>query len=313
MNISGAIDRGFSTLNRNWQLLLIHLVGRITNCILFVVLVILPLIIMLVSSGINPEDMLLIHQSPGLFVSEHRGLLFISFFLVFLYILVASTVSIYILGGKAGILSRSCVTSENFSLQNFFSEAKRMFLPTVRFLTVTGLIGIGLMFLTVLFSLGLYAILVMLGDVSKTLQVFVAIIAGIPLILGLLSGIIWFSGAFLVGLGDVAISGTTSLTAFRNGSSMMMNSVSIFLLFTGLLVGYILVAVIVSTGGLAIRLIPLVGLIIALPYQIVAALIQGYAGMFLLSTGISLIYEYAKLAHEKTQKQTDLLKSNPEA
>jgi hypothetical protein len=133
-------------VHRNPELILIQLmltVAKVTALLLFVGL---PVGAALVGAGVDisefedPARVAELFQDPLDLLAQYgtvlvAGLIGLSVYLVFAYGL-----GVYVLGGSAGVLSRSVLTSwERFRTAVFLGEARRRFWPLVGLTTLAGL------------------------------------------------------------------------------------------------------------------------------------------------------------------------------
>ncbi len=291
ISFSEVIGEGFSAANRNWQLILINLVGRVIGCILFLLIVVIPVVIAFFVSGAGNLSITSFPTDIRAVLVGHTGVVLTGLGMLLLYITIISTVGLYLLGAYVGMLSRVVTEQAGFSLDRFFTEGKRMFLPTLRYTALLGFIGIGVIIGASFLLTGIYALVMMLRSLSPTLSLFMAIFFGVTGGTAFLVLIFGLFGTGLYGLGIMAIREERAWNAFKEALSLLVEQPALFLLSVILILGSMIISILLGIGGLPLRFIPVIGLVLGIPYQVLATLIQGYLTLLVLGTGIAALQQ----------------------
>ncbi len=289
ISFSEATGEGFRAANRNWQLILINLVGRMIGCILFLLIVIIPVVIAFFLSGAGSLDITSFPTDLRAILLGHTGVVLTGLGMLLLYITIVSTIGLYLLGAYVGMLSRAVMEKAGFSLERFFTEGKRMFLPTLRYTALLGLIGIGVIIGASFLVTGIYALVMMLRSLSPTLSLFMAIFFGVTGGTAFLVILFGLLGTGLYGLGIMAIREERAWNAFREALSLLVEQPALFLLSAILILGSMIVSILLAIGGVPLRFIPVIGLVLGIPYQVLAILIQGYTAILVLGAGMAAL------------------------
>ncbi len=288
MSYSEAIREGFSVINRNWQLVIIQFVFTVLSCIGFFLVVVLPLAVALVMTGVSPSLLSRLQGSPEAILSRYSGLALAGGVLLFLYILLASVLGLYVFGASAGTLSRAVRdASERFNMKAFFEEGRRCFMPLLGFFAVLGLIAIGGVLLFFLAATAVSLTVAYVQGQSPTLSTFLGVFFAL---IGLVSGFFAFFGLLsllVYGVASIVLKGTGAVAAVRETVRYILDRPSAFWLYVLLAVMYLLFTLSLSLIGFALEGLHGAGLILTFLYQLLAYGLQGYAGLFVLSTAFA--------------------------
>ncbi len=286
MSIVEHLRDAVSLALRNWPVIIVNLIVAVINCAGAVFFVLLPLSGLLMLAGISP--LLLTHTSSYdalLGQIPYVAALAVVFMLIYLCFLVC--IGLFVLAGTTGIVVFSARNpAEGFSLNRFFSEARRLFFP---FLNYTGLTG-GLLVLVAVLS-------VVAGFFVKGLVEYLqAYSAALSYFVGLFSvvvgGLVLFSILLLLlvitfyGLIELAISNEGTMEAFRKTINFIKKQGGAIGYF--LLVGVIYIAVNLVLGafGLTFKLTPF-GFLLSIPFQFVSYLVSAAVGLWFISALVS--------------------------
>jgi len=172
-----SIKEGFNLTNKNWQLVIVHIITAVINFIGLIIFIGAPLIIGMSYLGYDIthiKDLLTgLMSSPADFVARYIGLILFLIIAALLYTVFATIIYLYTLSGTLGVLGASSMDhAYAFSLSSFFSEAKRHFARLFWLISFLLLIFTGLIILfAVLGGIATMAIQGMGADTSS-LRVF---------------------------------------------------------------------------------------------------------------------------------------------
>jgi hypothetical protein len=315
MTYSETIRRGFRLVNSRWQLVAVHIGVMIFNCLGFFLFVGVPLGIAFILFGLDLtalSDMNsvieLLRNPLGLF-SRFFGLALMVIASFVFYMLVVTTVWLYVLSGSAGIIGRTILEpSGRFSMRSFFHEAGRLFFPVLRYTFI-----VGLLFVAVTFALGLFGGLSVavvsaassqdstLGLFLKIFFSFILVVAGITLILSVLAVAVY-------GVAMLFFRGGGAVRAFRSSFRFLWHNQEAFWLYIILLGGYILASFALMTVVYPLNLIPIIGTVLSLPFQLISHAIQGYLGLVLIAS----VFVYYFDEEVRTQSREEGPMTGPE-
>ena len=296
MKYAEAIRNGFRVINRNWQLVLIQVGAMFASFIGFFIVVGVPLAIAFIIFGLDLtefsrfEDVFKTFREPAEILSKYFALVVLVLTSLLLYVAVVLALGIFLFGGSIGVISQSLSGRiEKFQLKVFFSEGKRLFFPLVGFTAL-----IGLIFLLVAFVLGLLGGLVstvvsLAKEQEATLALFLGIffslvlfVIGLVLILATLSVTVFGSAV-------MAMRGSGPMKSLKGAMRYLSVHPDAFYLYCLVFVGYLFIIFVVASLSYPIGLIPLIGSLMALLYQLAAYVVQSYFGLLMIS---SLFYYY---------------------
>jgi hypothetical protein len=285
------IREGFRHVHRNWQLIVVQFVMGVINLVAALFFIGLPLVIGLLVLGQDASELRrmgeLFQSSSGLFdiIARYMGLVLVFLLSLLFYMLFAFALWIYVLGGAAGSLGKSIREARYvFSMGTFMSEGRRLFWPLAVYVTVVSLLLLG-----VIVALGVAggltaALFGGLGLGDSRLGVFLKVFFVLSFIAagGLaLTGLLVVS---LQGLAELVLRGSRPVRSLVNGFNYLeKNSRALYL--AGIVVaGYVAAQFVLAGVGYPLQLVPLVGPLLSIPYQLVSSLVQGYLCLALLAT-----------------------------
>ena len=290
MRYTEAIQNGLTTINKNWQLVLIQMGAMFASFIGFFILVGIPLAIAFIIFGLDLtelsriEDVFRTLREPAEILSKYFALVVLVLTSLLLYITVVLAFGIFLFGGSIGVISQSIEGRiGKFEMRVFFSEGKRLFFPLAGFTSL-----IGLIFLLVAFVLGLFgglvsAIVSVAKEQEATLALFLGIffslilfVIGLVLVLATLSVTVYGSAI-------MAMRGAGPMKALKDAVRYVTAHADAFYLYCLVFVGYLFVIFIVASLSYPIGLIPLIGSLMALMYQLAAYVVQSYFGLVMIA------------------------------
>lgn len=315
MKYIDAFKEGFGLINRNWQLVAIQTVVLIINCLGFFFVVALPIIIAVIMTGTEIENFPDIRELPHAFsryLTEYFVLFLVGLFFLLVYIVVVSILAIFMYAGSSGVIAHGIRNPlEKFSLKRFFSEGKRLFFPILWYLTVVGLL------LTVLFLIGVlvFASIVFFVDYFKEMDTTLGLFVGMFLMLfsaaTALFVITFALAATFYGTGVLIFKGAGAFASIKEAVACLYGNPSAYWLYCILFVGSVAVSLLLMLAGIPFNMIPLVGPILSLPYQLFVYVVQSYFGFFIIAV-IFLYYFRSEIDRADRPVPTDdIYRSGP--
>lgn len=298
MTYSDAIKNGFRLVNKNWQLVLIQFGMMLVNCIGFFVFVGIPLAVAFVIFGLDLTEMTELKNLLGTMkdaseiITKYLGLIIVLLVSFVVYLLVAVSVGIYVFGGSAGTIGRAVRDSANrFNMNTFFSEGKRLFWPLVGFTAIIGVIFIGIAFILGVFGGGIGVIISIAKGYETTLSVVLGIFLSLLLFCIGLALIISSIALTLYGTAAIVLKGTGPWQATKDTIKYLYRNPAALWLYCLVFGGYVLATFLLVLLGMPFSLIPIIGAIIAIPYQIFSYALQSYLGLVIVA--VIFIYYFS--------------------
>ena len=298
MTYSEAIKSGFRLVNSRWQLVAVQAGMMLFNCVAFFVMVGIPLGIAFIIFGLDltglteMKDFIGVFRNPAELISKYFGLVMIVVSSFLFYILMVTTLGLYVFSGSIGIIGRSILDpSFKFGMRAFFAEARKYFFPLMWYSLVAGLVFIIIAFVLGLFGGGIAAVVSTAKAQDSTLALFLGIFFSLILIL---IGICLILGALAVtvyGIAVVFFRGEGAMRSFKGGFKFVWDHQNAFWLYAILLMGYVIMSFIVMLIVYPFNLIPIIGTIISIPFQIVSYVIQGYLGLVIIAIVFNYYFE----------------------
>jgi hypothetical protein len=308
LTYSNAIKSGFRIINRNWQLILIQLGMMIMSCIGFFLFVGIPLAIAFVIFGLDLteitklKDLISTVDDPTEIISRYLGLILVILISFLIYIIIMAAVGIYVFGGSAGLIGT--VVRDNtlrFGINRFFSEGKRLFFPLIGFTAIIGLIFIGVAFILGLFGGGVGAIISTAKEHEATLALFLGIFFSLLLFCIGLILIIPTIALALYGVAAIVFKSIGPIKAAKETISYLYRQPKALLLYCITFGGYIIVSFLLILIGAPFNLIPIVGTIIAIPYQLFSYAVQSYLGLVIIAITFTYYFSTEIMPQETTK------------
>lgn len=299
-----ALKSGFRLVNRNLQLVAIQAGLMLVNCVGFFVIVGIPLFIAFVIFGVDLAGVGEIRhiigtfQNPADLFSKYFGLVLIVLISFLVYIIVVTTLWLFVFGGAAGIIGGSITEpSRKFTMHGFFREARRLFAPIMWYSLLIGLIFIAAAFVLGFLSGGVAAIVSAARSQDSTLALFLGIFFSLLTVLIGLSLILCILATAVYGIAVIYFRGEGAGRSLRIAARYLWEHPDAFWLYVLLLCGYALASFLLMLVVYPFNLIPFVGPLISFPFQIVSYVIQGYFGLVII--GVVFSYYYSSSKNEK--------------
>jgi hypothetical protein len=163
-------------------------------------------------------------------------------------------------------------------------------MPVLGFTALVGLIAMGLVLVYGFSAVVLFFTVEYAKGLSLSLAMFLGIFFAL---IGIISGFFVLFGLFSItvfGVASIALKGTGAGAAVTETVDYLFRRPSAFWLYVVLAFLYLLLSLILSLPGFALRALPIIGWILSFPYQIVVYALEGYAVYLLLS--VSFVYFY---------------------
>ncbi len=298
MTYSQAIKNGFRLINSRWQLVAVQAAMMVLNCIGFFILVGIPLGIAFVIFGLDltgltqMKDVLALFHNPAELLSKYFGLVLVVLTSFLLYIVMVTTIGLYVFSGSVGFIGRCIIDpSQKFSMRAFFAEAKKLFFPLMWFTLFVALVFIAIAFVLGIFGGGIAAIVSTAKGQDSTLALFLGIFFSLVLALIGLSLILSTLAATVFGVAVLFFRREGAISSFKTAARFLWKHQSGFWLYVVLFLGYIVASFIVMLVVYPFNLIPIIGTIISFPFQVLSYVVQGYLGLVIFAVVFNYYYE----------------------
>ncbi|MBI4680218.1 MAG: hypothetical protein HY753_03140 [Nitrospirae bacterium] len=176
-------------------------------------------------------------------------------------------------------------------MNRFFSEGKRLFSPLIGFTAIIGLIFICVAFILGLFGGGIGALVSSAKEHEATLALFLGIFFSLLLFCIGLTLIIATIALALYGVAAMVFKGIGPVKSIKETMGYLYHQPKALFLYCIAFGGYILVSFLLILIGAPFNLIPIVGTIIAIPYQLFSYAIQSYLGLVIIA--ITFLYYFS--------------------
>jgi hypothetical protein len=305
-----SIKQGVNLTNKNWQVILVEAVVAVIGLagLFFIITVSLAAVAAVLGDDIaNIQDKLPeLLVDPVNFISKYIRLALIIFTLFSVFLTVVSVLMLYVLGGKLGVLKNAaCDAQHKFKLSLFFKGAKRMFFP-----------------LLWLFSIMLPVFLVMAIIIVTGFGIFFIYAYNQPesifsiFTTSFLSLLIVFLG--IVGcLGSLMLTEYTAVaivvrkdkvfSALKKTLGFIRNKPLSIGLYIVVYASILVISIVFAVLGKLFALLPVIGIIIIIPVQLISSAVQIYLGI--VKWGVFIFYYVQNsggLAHSDTAVSYDI-------
>lgn len=298
MTITDAIKSGFDIINKQWQLVAVQVVMWMVNVLFLLLLVGIPLIIALILLGIDLTALAAGNNISGLFqhpaelFKKYLGLVLVVITAIFVYVVLATTLWIYIYGGTAGIIGKTLLEpSLRFSMRAFFSEAKKLFFPLMWYFGIVGLVFIVIAFIIGLFGGGTAILVAMAKARDSTLALFLGVFFSLVVIIASMGMLITALAVTKYGVASLYFKNQGAVKSFGDGITFLWNKQKAFWLYLLLLAGYLLASILMAFIFYPFRMIPVIGTILSLPLQIMSSIVQGYLGLVFMAALFAYFFD----------------------
>ena len=298
MTYSQAIRSGLRLVNSRLQLVAIQAGLMLFNCIAFFIMVGIPLGIAFIIFGLDltglaqMKDVFGMLRNPAELLSKYFGLVLIVLLSLLVYIVLVTTLGLYVFGGAVGFIGRSILEPDlKFSMRGFFAEAKKLFFPIMWFSLVAGVVFIFIAFILGLFGGGVAAIVSAAKSHDSTLALFLGIFFSLLVILVGVSLVLVGIAVTVYGIAALFFKGKGATKSFMEGFRFVWDHQNAFWLYVILLIAYVIVSFFVMLVVYPFNLIPIIGTIISIPFQLLSYVVQGYLGLVIIAIVLTYYYE----------------------
>lgn len=286
---------GFNLANKNYQLVFLRIIVIIINFLSLLVFIGIPIIASVAYLGFDLShavDLLPdLMENPFNFLSTYLGLVFLIGISFIFYLLLASTIILYTLGGTLGVLRNSAINIQyRFSLSSFFKEANKLFSRLFRLLSILLLIFI-ILFAAVILSAGIVAGFIQGFSWAETpLEVFFSsFVMSSIIILSTIFFLTWFMFMVYCILSSV-LEEKGSLDSIKNTFNFLKKNSRAFLFFIISFVGAIIINLVFFIIMIPLGMLPFVNIVLYL----VSVVFQNYLSVVVWS---SLTVYYIKASN----------------
>jgi hypothetical protein len=301
MSYLSTIKEGIRTVHKNWQLILIQFASMLLSCIGFFTIVGMPIAIAFIMFGLDLTEILRLKdlvsalKGSAELLSKYFAMAIVVMLSLLLYLAFIIVLWIFTISGTIGVLKNNIIDAPyRFNLKAFFAEGRNFFFPVFFFSTI-----IGIAFITLAFMLGLLG-----GSTSTIIEMARSREATLALFLGVFFSLVILSvGVFLIiltlsittyGIAHLAFHRSRAWETIKETAKYIYSMPSSIGFYVVLLLGYMMVGFLVILIGSPFTLIPIIGPILSLPYQLITYVIQGYVSLVMLS---SIFHYYYKTGY----------------
>jgi len=313
-----SLKTGFSAAIRTWQAVLVQLVAGVLYGLGFVVVVLLPALVIAASVvGMNMDGLeSLAAAGPDeilAFVLEHILAVILLAGIFFLYLLIVTTAALFVFGGILGVIGRATrVPDYRFSLRSFMEEGRRLFWRVMWLTGLIGLVAMGLGVILILFGAVGVAVLSPLAASETTAGKFVAIFSSLIGFSVFLAAVVafaaWSSWSFVA----LAARNLRVMEAASEGLRVVVGVPASNLMYLGVTGLYLMTAVGVSLLLFVFGFIPVVGILILIPGQILYYGFERFMTLWLFGALFNYYFDIRGLRPEPENPPDEPLGRLPE-
>jgi len=297
MSYIDAIKNGFRVIHRNWQLVLVQLGMMIISFLGFFIIVGIPLAVAFIVFGIDLtglieiKDLLRVFRDPSQIVSRYFGLFLIVITSLLLYIIMAASFGMYVFGGSVGVIGRALQDmTMKFSMRTFFHEAKRLFIRLFGFTAVISILLILAAFILGILGGGIAALVSFAKTQDSTLALFLGTFFLLILIILALTFILGILSMTLYGVAALFFKDTGPVKSLREAINYLMRHPNALWLYAMLFGGYVFISFFLILFRSPFELIPVIGIILSFPFQLISYAIQTYVGLVIIAILFAYYY-----------------------
>ncbi|MDH5201971.1 MAG: hypothetical protein OEW69_01745 [Nitrospirota bacterium] len=297
MSYIDAMKNGFRVIHRNWQLILVQIGMMIVSFLGFFIIVGIPLAVAFIIFGIDLtglieiKDLLRVFQDPSKIVSRYFGLVLIVITSLLLYVVIAVSFGMYVFGGSVGVIGRAIQDiTMKFSMRTFFHEAKKLFMRLFGFTAVIGIILIIAAFVLGILGGGIAALVSFARTQDSTLALFLGTFFSLILILLALIFILGILSITLYGVAALFFKDIGPVKSLREAINYLMRHPNALWLYAMLFGGYVFISFFLILFRSPFELIPVIGIILSFPFQLISYAIQTYIGLAIIAILFTYYY-----------------------
>jgi len=292
-----SIKEGFALTNKNLQVAVIRVVSAIISFITLIFSIALPVIASIFYLGLDiasaQELWPVLLQNPLAFVSRYLGVITLLGFSLICYIIFASMLYIYVLGGSVGVLRNAAVNLNfKFSLASFLREAGENFGRLCRMLSLVSLLLIVLIIAFLLISSFVTVIVNLISGSTTFIGVY---FKSLLLVAVVIFGAITFIASFVFSVYAVVacvIERAGAVDTLKKTFNFLKDKPMSFVYCLLLFAGAVVLNILLFTFRVPFSFVPLLGPAMGIVLSFMSVLIQSYISVALWA---SLIAYYVKI------------------
>ncbi|MBF0339158.1 MAG: hypothetical protein HQL05_15165 [Nitrospirae bacterium] len=291
MTFTDSFKNGFEVLNKNWAVVAIQIAAIFVAMMGFVILIAIPLVLAAVVFGSDLMQIVnnfSLESLTSLITAKHLSIAIVIALVLTVYILAMVLILVFIYGGSCGVLAKSVQERKyGFTLKGFYVEGKRMFFPLLGFNIVIGFItAIEFAVLAVCYFLMLSlrdTVNAGNGQLANFIEIFSALIT-LTVLFFLLTGTLSVN---VYGTSILTLRGGGVFRALRGSVSFIINKPSAYWFYLVCIAGFIGINIALLIIGAIISVIPFIGAVLAIPFQLLLQVAQSYMGFLVISSVFS--------------------------
>ncbi len=298
MRYIAVLKEGVATVHKNWQLVLVQLIAMLISCVSFFIIVGVPIAFAFIILGLDLTEILKFEDVAYLFsksfnlLNKYFGIAIFILTSIVLYFFFAIMLFVFTVSGTIGVITNSLLEPDfKFTLSAFFSEGKKRLIPVLGYSLIIGIIFIAVAFIIGILGGGSSAIIEKAKTQEAALALFLGVFFSFLLIgIGIIS-ILAAASVAVYGLAYMSFNRSKALDTLKETIRYLYNNPSSIGFFIILMIGYIVISFLIILIGTPFSLIPFIGPLLFLPYQLVTYAIQGYIWLIMLSSTFHYYYK----------------------
>ncbi len=286
-----AIREGIRIVNRNWHLVIVQLFAMILSFFSFFFIVGLPVAIAFILFGLDLTEILKFDnffsalRSSAELLQRYFAMAIVLILSLLIYISFIALLWVFVVGGTVGSLTDLILgRTDRSTLRSFFEQGRRYFIPLFLFSLLIGVIVIMIAFILGVLGGGVSAVIEYAQSQEATLALFLGIFFSLILLSAGCMMILVTLSVTVYGMADITFNGTGPIGALRETLSYIFRFPAATGFYSLLIVGYMIANLLVIFLVSPLALIPIVGSILSLPFQVFISLVQGYLGLVVLAS-----------------------------
>ncbi len=278
--------------------MLIRVIASVVNLAAFFVIVGIPLFIAIMVAGIE-----LAATDAGQFLASlkeafSQGYVWIAVLVlasILLYAIFAAFIWMYVISGSMGVIARTLENrKETFRLKLFYVEARRHFTPLANFYLLIGVfIFVAFIVLGIAVGGAVY-----LSDALKEASSFLGLMLEVILNMFIaLAGLFTVYGSMTLGAYGAAVvvlDGERAWPSIKKAAKFLSGHPWGFWGYSVLLTAYGIAMFMLFVIGYPFKLIPIIGIVVILPYQIASYALGRYMGLSLVGSAFSYYFRNSR-------------------
>ncbi|HWR89555.1 MAG TPA: hypothetical protein VN260_04815, partial [Dissulfurispiraceae bacterium] len=202
-----------------------------------------------------------------------------------IYISFIALLWVFVVGGTVGSLTDLILgRTDRSTLRSFFEQGRRYFIPLFLFSLLIGVIVIMIAFILGVLGGGVSAVIEYAQSQEATLALFLGIFFSLILLSAGGMMILVTLSVTVYGMAEITFNRTGPIGALRETLSYICRFPAATGFYSLLIVGYMIANILVIFLVSPLALIPIVGSILSLPFQVFISLVQGYLGLVVLAS-----------------------------